>query len=88
MLLNSPEFSNFIAQLFFFFFFLGALVGVIGSSAVSSILHPRAPKKGQGQAASFRNQRRKSRAGAQTRRILIFNHSRAEVAQAIAVKCY
>lgn len=90
MLLNSPEFSNFIAQLFFFPCKAQskALVGVVGSSTASSVLHPRAPKKGQGQAASFRNQRGKSRAGAQTRRILIFNHSRAEVAQAIAVKCY
>lgn len=50
MLLNSPEFSNFIVQLFFFSPVklrakLRALVGVVGSSTASSVLHPRAPKE-------------------------------------------
>lgn len=65
MLLNSPEFSNFVAQLFFNARLrakLAALLGLVQSSIsshASSILHPHVLKKGQDWAASFRNQRQK-----------------------------
>lgn len=88
MLLNSPEFSNFVAWVVWVSFFLTRLrVSWVFKSRISSrasipVLRRKAKTE------QFHLEMEKKAVRAQTRRILIFNHSRPEVAEAITVKCY